>query len=735
MTNSFPIAIARAFLLQRLSSVLAVTLAAMTLLLVPASHAQKAIAIPAPRTPVLPYPKPHTVPQTDTYFGTAVPDPYRWLEDTDSTETRAWIDAENRVTASYFQPLAPLRNTLRARMESLVNYERFSAPEKHGNRYFYSHNTGLQNQSVRLWMDGLNGEPHTLLDPNTLAADGTVALNSANVTDDGRLVALSLAEAGSDWNKIIVRDVATGKDLPDVIQWVKFGGAAWRKDGSGFFYSHFDAPAPGEQLKAVSSAPKIYHHRLGTPQSADTLVFERPDDKEIFLFSQVTDDGQYLVIYQAKGTSPKNALAVLDLSKPGASVQRLIDTPDAGYHLIGSDGPRFWIYTTLDAPNGKVIEIHADQPGRAGWKTVIPETHNKLGAASLVHKTLITNYLTDAHTAVELFTEDGKRLQSLTLPGIGSAEGFGGRRDDTETFYSFTNFTTPPVIYRLDLKTLQSTPYRQPKLNFNPADYETTEVFVPSKDGTKVPMFLTAKKGLPRNGQNPTLLYAYGGFNISLTPAFSPTQIAWLERGGIYAQASLRGGGEYGEAWHEAGMKLHKQNVFDDFIACAEYLIGEHYTSTPKLAIQGGSNGGLLVGAMLTQRPELFGAANAAVGVMDMLRFDRFTVGFGWKADYGSPSENEAEFRAIYKYSPLHNLRPGTHYPPTLITTADHDDRVFPAHSFKFAAQMQQDQAGPAPVLIRIETRAGHGGGMPLSKRLDVSADTYAFFLHELGAQ
>ena len=683
---------------------------------------------------LLPYPKPHTVSQTDDYFGTKVADPYRWMEDVDSADTRAWIEAENKVTAGYFAPLQPLKDSLHSRMMALVNFERYSAPTRYGSRYIYSHNTGLQNQNVVFWTEGLNGTPHVLIDPNTLSADGTVALAGMSVTDDGRLAAFQIAEAGSDWQHIVVRDVTTGKDLPDTIQWVKFGGAAWLKDGSGFYYTHYEAPKEGAALKAISSSPQIYFHKLGTKQEDDTFVFERKDDPEIFLSAGVTDDGRYLILYQAKGTSPNNELAFLDLTKPGATIQRVFDKPDASYDVIGNEGTRFWLKTTLNAPNGKLMEVDLNQPGREHWKTVVAEGKSTLDSASLVHRTLIAEYLTDAHTEVRLFSEDGKPMQTLALPGIGTAGGFGGKRDDDETFYGFTNFTTPGVVYRLDMKTLKSEPYRTPKLNFDPAEFETTEVFVTSKDGTKVPMFLTSKKGVKRDGQNPTMLYAYGGFNVSLTPAFSSSRIAWLERGGIYAQASLRGGGEYGEAWHEAGMKLHKQNVFDDFIACAEYLIREKYTSTPKLAIQGGSNGGLLIGAVLTQRPELFGAANAQVGVMDMLRFDKFTVGFGWKQDYGSPSENEAEFHAIYKYSPLHNLKAGTKYPATLITTADHDDRVFPAHSFKFAAQMQADQAGPAPVLIRIETRAGHGAGMPLSKQLDVTADTFAFLLHELHA-
>ena len=692
-------------------------------------------AAQTPRSSTIPhYPKPHTVPQTDDYFGTKVADPYRWMEDLDSPDTKAWVDAENRITADYFAPLT-YRSALHARMVKLADYERFSAPEEQGGRYFYSRNSGLQNQAVVYWTQGLHGEPHILIDPNTYAADGTVALSSMAVTQDGKLAALALSDAGSDWQKIIVRDVATGKDLPDTIQWTKFGGAAWLHDGSGFYYGGYDAPPDGDALKAANFGMKLFFHKLGTTQKDDAVVFARPDNKEIFLSSHVTDDGRYLLIVQAQGTSPNNELAALDLSQPNATVQRVIDTPDAAYSPIGSDGSRLWLYTTLNASNGKVIQIDLQQPARDAWKTIVPENKRKLENISLVHRTLIAQYLTDAQTQVEVFTEDGKPLHTLALPGIGTASGFGGKREDAETFYTFTNFTAPGVIYRLDMKTLQSEIYRQPKTPFDPAAFETKQVFVPSKDGTRVPVFLTYKKGLKLDGSNPTLLYAYGGFNISLTPSFSPTRIAWMERGGIYAQASLRGGGEYGEAWHQAGTKLAKQNVFDDFIACAEWLIANKYTSTPKLAIRGESNGGLLMGAMATQRPDLFGAIAAGVGVMDMLRFDKFTIGWGWKADYGAPSENDAEFHAIYRYSPLHNLRPGTKFPPTLIFTADHDDRVFPAHSFKFAATMQQDQGGPAPILIRIETRAGHGGGMPLSKRLDVEADIYAFFLHELHAE
>lgn len=681
---------------------------------------------------ILPYPKAHTVSQTDTYFGTTVADPYRWLEDLDSADTKAWVEAENKVTASYLDQLKT-RPAIHKRLEEMINFERYSAPYRRGTRYFYGYNTGLQNQTPIYWTEGLKGEPHLLIDPNSLRADGTVALNGLSVSHDGKLAATVLAEAGSDWTTITVRDVATGALLPDTIKWTKFGGAAWLHDNSGFFYAGYDAPAAGSDvMKAANYYQKIRFHKLGTPQSEDKVVFERPDEKEIYLGCGVTDDGNFLILFQSKGTSPNNQISVMDLRDAKHTIYPLVPVANASYEIIDNVGEKFLLKTTKDAPNGKVIQMDLRHPAEASWKLIIPQSKSNLEGVSVVHHTLIATYLTDAHSQVKLFNEDGTFLHTLALPGIGSAGGFGGERNDTETFYTFTNFTTPAVIYHLDMRTGKSEIYRQPKLLFDPSKYETKEVFVASKDGTKVPMFLTYKKGLQLNGMNPTLLYAYGGFNISLTPSYSSSRIAWLEMGGIYAQASLRGGGEYGEAWHEAGTKLKKQNVFNDFIACAEWLIANKYTSTPKLAVQGGSNGGLLIGAMLTQRPDLFAAALPAVGVMDMLRFDKFTVGWGWKQDYGSPSENEAEFHAIYKYSPLHNLKPGTKYPATMITTADHDDRVFPAHSFKFAAQMQADQAGPAPVLIRIETRAGHGGGMPISKQIDMTTDLFAFLIQEL---
>jgi prolyl oligopeptidase len=676
------------------------------------------------------YPAARQVDQTDDYFGTTVSDPYRWMEDVDSAELKTWIDAENELTQRYLAQV-PLRETMQRRLMELINFERYTAPARRGTRYFYSHNSGLQNQNVLYWQEGLDGEPKVLLDPNSFSEDGTVAISGISITDDGLLAAYSIADAGSDWVKWHVRNVTTGEDLPDVVEWSKFSGASWLKDGSGFFYQGYDAPE-AEALKAANYFHKVMFHKLGTPQSEDKLVFDRPDDKELNLGAHVTDDGRYLVLHQSKGTSPNNELAVKDLQQPETPILRLIDTADATYAPIDNDGTLFWLLTTLDAPNGKVISIDLNNPGREHWKTVIPESTNKLSDISIIDNTFIANYLADAQSLVELRRLDGSLIERLALPAIGTAYGFSGRREDTETFYQFSNFTTPGTTYRLDMKTRKSTIYRQPKLLFDPALYETKQIFATSKDGTRVPMFISHKKGLVLDGTAPTLLYAYGGFNISLMPEFSPSHVMWMEMGGVYAQASLRGGGEYGEAWHEAGTRVRKQNVFDDFISLAEWLITNRYTSPVKLAISGGSNGGLLVAACELQRPDLFGAVVAQVGVMDMLRFDKFTIGWAWKEEYGSPSEDAAEFAAIYKYSPLHNIRQGASYPATLITTGDHDDRVYPAHSFKYTAALQAAQSGPNPILIRVETRAGHGAGMPLSKRIEATVDQYAFMAREL---
>jgi len=675
------------------------------------------------------YPKAKTVDQVDDYHGVKVSDPYRWLEDTDSTDTHDWVEAENKVTFGYLDQI-PYRGAIRDRMTKLWNYERFSVPAQQGGRYFYDHNDGLQNQNVLFVSDSLNAQPRMLLDPNTLSADGTVALSGIAITDDGKLMAYGTAASGSDWMEWHVRDVDSGKDLPDLIKWVKFSGASWTKDGKGFFYSRYDEPKDAA-LREANYFQKLYYHRVGTSQAEDKLIYERPDNKELGFSGGVTDDGHYLVISVWQGTAPKNRLYYKDLTKPDSQVVRLLDDFDAQYNFIDNDGPVFWFQTDLDAPRGRLIAIDTQHPERANWKTVVPEGKDKLEGSSTIDNLFLLSYLKDAKTEVRVYDLKGKFLRNVDLPGIGTAQGFGGKRKDKETFYAFTSFISPTAIYRYDPEKGKSSVFRQPKVDFDASQFETKQVFYNSKDGTRVPMFLTYKKGLKLDGQNPTLLYAYGGFDISLTPAFSVPTIVWLEMGGIYAQPNLRGGGEYGEDWHLAGTKAHKQNVFDDFIAAAEWLITNKYTSTPKLAIRGGSNGGLLIGASVTQRPDLFGVTLPHVGVMDMLRFQKFTIGWAWTSDYGS-SDNAEDFKYLYAYSPLHNLKAGTKYPPTLISTADHDDRVVPGHSFKFAATMQADQAGPAPVLIRIQTKAGHGAGKPISKVIEETADEWAFTAHNL---
>ena len=676
------------------------------------------------------YPPARKSDQVDDYHGVKVADPYRWLEDLDSEETRAWVEAENKLSFAYLAAI-PARTALKDRLTKLWNYEKYGIPFKEGNRYFYARNSGLQNQSVLYTVTSLDAQPQLVLDPNTLSADGTVAVAGMQVSPNGKLLAYSLSASGSDWQEWKVRDVETGKDLPDDLKWVKFSGASWTRDGKGFFYSRYDEPK-SDTLKGTNYFQKVYYHALGTPQSEDVLVYERPDQKDWLFGGTVTDDGNYLIITAFQGTDVKNRVFYKNLKAKDATVAKLLDEGDAAYTFVGNDGQRFWFQTDLQASRGKIIEIDTNNPDRSNWKVIVPEAKEALQSTSFVDHKFVLNYLKDAYTQVKIFDTTGKLVNEVAFPGIGSAEGFGGRPTDKETFYSFTGFTTPTTIYRYDMTTGKSTIFRQPKVDFNPADYETKQVFYTSKDGTKVPMFITHKKGLKLDGNNPTYLYGYGGFSISMTPGFSVGNLVWMEMGGVYAQPNLRGGGEYGEDWHQGGMKLKKQNVFDDFIAAAQWLIDNKYTSTPKLAIGGGSNGGLLVGAALTQRPDLFGAALPAVGVMDMLRFQKFTIGWAWVSDYGS-SENADEFEALYAYSPLHNIKPGTSYPPTLITTADHDDRVWPGHSFKFAAAMQAAQAGPAPILIRIETKAGHGAGKPTSKIIEEAADRWAFLVKTLG--
>jgi len=667
----------------------------------------------------------------DNYHGVQVEDPYRWLEDDNSAETKAWVEAQNAVTFGYLATI-PERASIKERMTRLMNYPRTGLPYKRGGRYFYSRNNGLQNQDLWFTAPSLDAEPTLLLDPNTLSADGTVSVSPPSISEDGRHAAYQISASGSDWREIKVRDVATGQDLPDRVQWVKFSGTAWAKDGSGFYYSRYDAPKDSEKLTRVNEFQKLYFHRIGTDQAQDTLVYERKDQPRWGFGGGVTDDGRYLIITASEGTDPKNRVFYRDLSVAGSPVVGLLTDFDASYDFVGNDGPVFWFRTDLSAPRGRLIAIDTRRPARDQWKEVVGQTEATLTQAGVVGERLVLEYLKDARSQVKLFHLDGRMDREVALPGIGSAGGFGGRREETETFYSFTGYTTPGRIYRHDVATGQTTLWREPKVDFDPDAFETKQVWVTSKDGKRLPMFVTHKKGIKLDGNNPVLLYGYGGFNISLTPSFSVGNLVWMEMGGVYAVPNLRGGGEYGEEWHRAGTKLQKQNVFDDFIASAEWLIRNGYTNPKRLAIQGGSNGGLLVGACMTQRPDLYGACLPAVGVMDMLRFHQFTIGWAWKSDYGS-SENPEEFKALRAYSPYHNLKPGVSYPPTMVTTADHDDRVVPAHSFKFAARLQECHRGDHPVLIRIETKAGHGAGKPTAKVIEERSDQLAFLVHHFG--
>jgi len=667
----------------------------------------------------------------DDYHGVKVADPYRWLEDPDSAETRAWIEAENKITFGYLEGI-PARPKIRERLTRLWNYERFGIPFREGGRYFYTRNDGLQNQSVLYTADSLDAAPRVLIDPNTWSADGTVALAGYAVSPDGKWIAYGVSSGGSDWTEWRVRDVVTGNDLPDLVQWVKFSGASWTKDGAGFFYSRYDAPDEKSKLQSQNYFQKLYYHKRGTLQSADVLVYERKDQKEWGFGGGVTEDGRFLGISVWQGTDVRNRFFYKELAKPDSPVVELLPELEASYSFLGNVGDVFYFKTDLNAPRGRVIAIDIRRPERAAWREVLPQTAETLEFASLLGGRLVAGFMEDAASKVSVYSLDGRLDRVVALPGLGSVAGFGGHADDPETFFLFTNFVTPGAIYRYDVATGQQTPFRSPKVDFDPDRFEVQRVFYTSKDGTRVPMFLAHRTGLKLDGTNPVYLYGYGGFNASSTPYFSVANLVWMEMGGVYALACIRGGGEYGEEWHQAGMKLKKQNVFDDFIAAGEWLIAQKYTSTPKLAIGGGSNGGLLVGACLTQRPDLFGAAVPEVGVMDMLRFHKFTIGWAWVSDFGSPDDPE-EFKAIRAYSPLHNLKPGTRYPATLITTADHDDRVVPAHSFKFAAALQAAQAGPAPVLIRIETRAGHGGGKPVAKQIEEIADIWSFLVRELG--
>ena len=669
--------------------------------------------------------------QVDDYNGVKVADPYRPLENPDSPESRAWIEAENKITFDFLKTI-PERDGIRKRLTEVWDYERFGVPFKEDGHYFFSKNSGLQNQNVIYTTTNLSGASRELLDPNLLAKDGTIALGGLDVTDDARLMAYGLATAGSDWQQWKVRDVGTGKDRQDLLDWVKFSNASWKKDGSGFFYSRYDKPDEKNKLRSQVYNHKLFFHRLGTQQSQDKLIYERPDQKEWLFNAEVTDDGRYLIISVQRGTDPKNRIFYKNLADPNSKVVELLDKADAEYDFIDNEGPVFVFRTNLGAPLGRIISIDTSKSLPPKVDQLVPESKDKLEAVSSVGDRFVAVCLKDAHSAVKLFKRDGSADGEIALPGLGTAAGFTGKHQDRETFYSFTSFTTPTEIFRYDFDKRASELLFKPNVKFNPDDYTTEQVFYHSADGTRVPMFISYKKGMKRDGQTPTYLYGYGGFDISSTPSFAPANLVWMEMGGIYAVANLRGGGEYGENWHEAGMLHTKQNVFDDFIAVARYLIDNKFTSTSKLAIGGGSNGGLLVGACMTQRPDLFGAALPNVGVMDMLRFQKFTIGWAWTSDYGS-SEKPDDFAYLYAYSPLHHIAKGCCYPATFITTADHDDRVVPAHSFKFAATLQAAQGCDKPVLIRIETKAGHGAGKPTTKIIEETVDRWAFLVKELG--
>lgn len=710
---------------------------ALTTLSSPVSHAQKSMSID--------YPSTAAGDTVDDYFGRTVKDPYRWLEDTESTETRNWITAQNVITDAYLDSL-PMRDAIAAKLETFWNYERYGLPKKHGDHYLYFRNDGLQNQSVLYKSSSLDAPRQPLIDPNTLSDDGTMALSSTEVSEDGKYVAYGLADGGSDWRTWKVRDVASGNDTGDVVQWVKFSSIAWKPDGSGFFYARYASPEAGEELLDKNENQELYFHTLGQPQSEDTLIYRRPDHPKWGFSPIATEDGQYLIIHNWKGSEPKSQVFVKrlnDSESPATSpVEPLITGFDADYNFVAADGDRLFFSTDDDAPRQRLIAVNVDQPAKEHWTTIIPQSDDVIESVSLLGDVFYVTYLKDAKNVVLKFGIDGTPMGQIDLPGVGSVSGFDSRRDADETFFKFENYVTPTSIYRLDLNTGAIQLWREPAVEFDVHQFVTEQTFATSKDGTRIPVTITRRTDTTRDGNHPTLLYGYGGFNISILPRFSPAVAAWIDDGGIYAVATLRGGGEYGRQWHEDGMRLKKQNVFDDCIAAAEILIEQNYCTASTLALSGRSNGGLLVGAVMTQRPDLFGAALPAVGVMDMLRYHKFTIGWAWATEYGS-SDEEDQIDNLLSYSPLHNIKPGVCYPATLITTADRDDRVVPGHSFKFAATLQTAQAATRatqvgcenPTLIRIETRAGHGAGTPVSKLINEYADTWSFLRANLKPQ
>lgn len=662
----------------------------------------------------------------DTYFGTKVPDPYRWLEDDKSEETATWVKEQNKVTFGYLEAI-PYREEIKNRLEKMWNYEKYTAPIKEGDYTYFSRNNGLQNQFV-VYRQKDNGETEIFLDPNTFSADGTTSLGEMEFSDDGSKVAWSISEGGSDWRKVIVMEAATKEIISDTLTDIKFSGLSWQGN-EGFYYSSYDKPK-GSELSAMTDHHKLYFHKLGTSQTDDKVVFGS-DIVRRYVGGYVTEDGRYLVVTASISTTG-NELYIKDLTKPGNDFTVVVNNFDNDHFIIDNEGTKLFIVTNLNAPNKRIITVDAAKPGIENWTDFIPETENVLDPAT-GSGYFFAHYMIDAISKVKQYDKNGALVREITLPGVGTASGFGAKKDDKEVYFSFTNYITPSTIYKLDPGTGNSEVYKKPVVAFNGDDYESVQEFYNSKDGTLIPIIITYRKGTQLNGKNPTILYGYGGFNVSQTPGFSIAAALWLEMGGIYAVANIRGGGEYGEKWHMAGTKMNKQNVFDDFIAAGEYLIEKKYTSSDFLAIRGGSNGGLLVGAVMTQRPDLMKVTLPAVGVMDMLRYHTFTAGAGWAYDYGTSEESKEMFEYIYKYSPVQNIKEGTKYPATLVTTGDHDDRVVPAHSFKFAAQLQAKQAGSNPVLIRIETKAGHGAGTPVNKTIEQYADIYGFTLYNMG--
>jgi len=686
--------------------------------------------------PSLSYPTSKKGEVVDDYNGEKVADPYRWLEDLGSPETEAWIAEQNRLAFGYLETIAP-RAAIVKRLTELWDYPRTGVPAREAGRLFYRRNTGLQKQSPLYERAGVDKAPRLLLDPNALSPDGSLALSQWAVSPDGKLLAYGLAQGGADWQTVHLREIATGKELPDRVEWFRFSGLSWTKDGQGFFYSRYPEPPKGKELSAELVNQRLYYHRVGTPQSADRLIYERPDQPRWFVGAALTEDGRFLLISLSEGSDPKNRLYYADLRDPlkprlDAPVVAIVDENVARFDPIGNRGNTLFVFTDLDAPRRKVVAIDPRlRTGRAGWKTIVPQTENPLEGVAAAGGKIFAHYLVDVKSRIDVYSLEGTREGEVPLPGLGTAASLSGREDGDELFYAFTSQLAPATVFRYDVRAKTQTAFDPSPAHFDAAGYETTQVFCKSKDGTRVPMFLTTKKGLARDGSNPVWLNAYGGFTISITPAYSPWVVAWLERGGVFAVPNLRGGGEYGEEWHRAGTREKKQNVFDDFIAAAEYLVAEKITSPSRIVIEGGSNGGLLVGAVMTQRPDLYAVALPAVGVMDMLRFHKFTGGASWTIEYGSADEPEA-FTYIRAYSPLQNLKAGTCYPATLVTTADHDDRVVPSHSYKFAATLQADQACPKPVLLRVDTQGSHGY-VPTDKLIAKRADVMAFVVRQLG--